>query len=146
METDTGEIKLNSGRIIYLCSLDQYRTYGGLIEGLPTKEINEEIIMRAVAEAKKHYDIEPYLIQPTQQLYKPERYEDRRGDDIPMTIPNIICVGVFESKKPARDFAHDISMITIVWFQNAFAFPIDEIVMSRIKMINWEVIAQDCSI
>lgn len=58
------ELQLESGREIRLLAINQWGTYSGLLEGVPTKEMNEGTIKHTLAEAKRLWDGNPYLIQP----------------------------------------------------------------------------------
>jgi hypothetical protein len=54
-------------------------------------------------------------------------------------------VGVFDSFPPARDQLEHGSSLTIVWFQENFALPIDKTVLDSIQAIDWNAVAWDWS-
>ena len=139
-----GEIPLLSGRTVTLQSLQQSSVYAGLLEGLPTTEMNERIIEQYVAEQRTRTGQEPYLIRPGQ---RPLKYRDDRPYPFgkPAAIPGIGCVGLFHSHQPARAKEHDYSDLVVIWFQNSFAFPIDPAVREHIRAIDWEKHAADFS-
>ncbi len=47
------------------------------------------------------------------------------------------------SPEPARDPLQDYSVLTVIWFQDDFAFPIDPQVLEQIRALDWEQLAQD---
>ena len=58
-------------------------------------------------------------------------------------LPRIACVGRFESFEAAKDRARDGSELTIIWFQDEFAFPIDPGVREHIRAIRLGAAALD---
>ena len=63
----------------------------------------------------------------------------------PARIPEIACIGEFESYDAARDHNHCFSALTIVWFQESFALPIEDFVLRDIQSLNWINLAHDYS-
>lgn len=61
----------------------------------------------------------------------------------PEWLPEVTCVGVLRCSFPARDPDKDGSMLTVVWFQDEYALPIDESVLSQLQTIDWEEVATD---
>lgn len=139
-----GEINLPSGRRLYLRELRQYLTYEGLLEGLPTVEMNSRKIESLLAAHRdKPYPGEPYLIRP---IEKPIEY---RSDErpypfgTPSALPGVTCIGRFDSLDPARDKSKDSSGLVVIWFQDEFAFPIAPDVAERLLAIDWSAHAAD---
>lgn len=136
-------IELKCGREIGLSVLNQSFTYEGLIEGLPTKRMNRATIKRVLKDAKKLWRSDPYLIEPVETLFAQDRPWPL---GTPVAIPPIICVARFASRDPARDFSEPIetfSTLTVVWFQSAFALPIDDEVLRDIRRLDWNRLATD---
>jgi uncharacterized protein (TIGR02996 family) len=133
-------IRLQSGRAIRLDSLRQYCHYSGLLEGLPTREMNQRHIAHLVSEEQSRRREAPYLIEPPERLI--ERDQPSRFGT-PAWIPGIACIGQFDSLQPARDASRDGSVLTIIWFQHGWAFPIDPGVYEQIRAIDWEKYAHD---
>lgn len=129
----------NSGRILYLRELRQWNVYEGLLEGLPTKEMNRKIVERIVGENGDSIG-EPLLIEP---IETPVEYiEGKRypfGE--PAAIPHVACVARFSSAA-ALDKDKDYSLLRVVWFQNDFG-AIDSDIVMRLRMIDWERLARD---
>ena len=134
------EFQLNSGRLIRLTAIDQWGTYSGLLEGLPTREMNARIIKRTLEDAKQKSHFDPYLIQPTETLIEMER---KYPYGVPASIPAITCVAHFDCFDIARDASSDGSTLSMVWFQSDFAFPIDEAILSHIQSVDWDKYASD---
>jgi hypothetical protein len=137
------EITLDSGRAIHLRSISQDLTYGGLLEGWPTAELNQRIIDRTVRRAREaDQGREPYLLTPVQT---PMNYHSDRPYPFgePASIPSIIVVAEFRCSDTARDPDKDYSDLTIIWFQDEWAFPIASPALEALQQIDWERHAHD---
>jgi hypothetical protein len=139
----SGTIKLRGGREIVLHRLTQWGTYDGLLEGLPTREMNQRTIDRILADERQRADHPAYLIRPTERLLD-YPFDTPYSFGTPARVPGIVCVGEFEAHAPARDLDADCSALTIVWFQSDFALPIDKTVVVKIEAIDWDTHARDC--
>jgi hypothetical protein len=136
-----GEFQLPSGRRLYLKNLRQYLTYGGLLEGLPTVEMNQRIIESLIHDNRdKRHGCDPYLIQPTE---RPIEIGRKYPFGTPSSLPGVVCIGWFDSHKPARSPTSDMSSLVVIWFQEDFAFPIDQEVLTSLLGIDWEKHAAD---
>lgn len=143
------QITLNSGRDIYLDQLYQYRTYAGLSVGYPIPSHNEEVIQTALEYTKEKLWCQwgkPFLMIPNQtpmNLSDAERDRYRMyTSEIPARLPEIACLAHFESYNPARDKNAMGSALGVVWFQDVFGLPSDEIV-EQMKSIDWDGFAFD---
>ena len=142
------KIILNSSRIICLYEIHCSLTYAELLEGLPNRKMNKDIISRLPEEAnqKIYTTSKPYIIKPEEVLIevKPgstKSYRDRmvkeHGDDWKlMEIPRIECIASFESKPISDDYMG--SNLTVVWFQDEYPMPINQDIINKIKSINWD--------
>jgi uncharacterized protein (TIGR02996 family) len=135
-------VTLRTGRELRLLNLRQHGVYAGLLEGLPTHEMNQRHIAHLVNEEQTRGGQAPYLIEP------PERPIEYKRDGpypfgTPARIPGIACIGWFDSLRPARDANRDGSGLSIIWFQDDYAFPIDPGVYERIRAIDWDKHAHD---
>lgn len=141
--TDAEVIVHPSGHWLRLQELRQYRTYEGLIEGLPTAERNKQRLDHLVREYRDApYPGDPYLIRPAEE---PVEYIAGRRYPFgtPSALPGVTCIGRFTSARPARDEATDYSGLVIIWFQKEFAMPIDSAVGDHFRLLNWERHAAD---
>ena len=141
------EITLDSGIEIRLDCLFQYTTYGGLLEGLPTRQLNAKLIQRALtyASEKLWMNGTPHLLAPTEVMMGIPRAEWFRPDDLdePATIPAVVCLATFGSLASARDPDADCSSLNVVWFQKEFGPPIDEAVLRQFRALDWRALATD---
>ena len=128
------ELKLNSGVAIYLKALHQFHTYEGLLEGVPTQQINRASLQSALALPKKIWNCKSHLIEPVEtpiDMGRPYPF------GVPASIPPITCVGLWSTTGYARDEQWGCMQLAIVWYQAQFALPIDERVLAQILEIDW---------
>lgn len=136
------KIALADGTEIHLSRLHQYLTYAGLYDGYPTRRLNKEIMKDAIRMTSKvifgHMD-KDYLIEPD-QTKKEYPYEDPPPylrDKAYWVIPAVTCISNFISSSLIENTKGSFSSLTIVWFQDAFALPIEDKIVEHIKSINW---------
>ena len=135
MPHDT-DFTIASGRKIRLLAIDQYYTYEGLLLGVPTREMNQEDMDRLLAEYVRpaEYGV-PLLLQPTQQPLEVPQHRPVHGT--PATLPSVTCIARFNSGGQLG--TDDIwSVLRVIWFQEDFAFPIEDRALRQISEIDWE--------
>lgn len=121
--------------------IHQWPTYRGLLEGLPTTQMNACILSRSKQYARKYCDIEAFhLLEPVQTAIK---YEGKYPLGNPSALPPITCLAALWSLQPVRDKTKDAARLAVTWFQNEFAFPIDAAVLEQMKGIPFDRIAED---
>jgi hypothetical protein len=139
--------KLDSGQEIHLDCLFQYPTYGGMLEGLPTRRKNARLVQRALEyAAEKLWDGgTPHLLVPreTKLDISRERWPIPHEDCEPVRIPPVTCLATFASLTWARDPDADCSSLRVVWFQDAFGPPADREVLRQLRAIDWPALATD---
>jgi hypothetical protein len=157
------KITLNTGRGILLDELYQWHTYRGVLAGLPDRRKNAEHIEEVLESASEHcvLDARPWLIEPRVTPIKLERPPGKRLLEITgqtaaefiaaheraqyERLPYMACVGVFESDL-INPSGHNLSSsLTIVWFQDSLALPIDAGVLEQIRKLDWDALARDWS-
>lgn len=115
-----------------MIALNQFQTYEGLIEGVPTTKLNKSIINSSIKKANEFWKDKPCLIEPKEELLD-------IGQDYPFgtptTIPRIQCAARFRCLTPVQQY--DYSELTILWFQDEFALPIDSSVRDEIVNLRW---------
>lgn len=136
------EIINDKGRLIRLDDLTQWRTYSGMLCGYPGKPINEGIIERNAERAGKcmcpKYPLT--LLPPAITAYdyppagRPRLYPCE-------ALPPIFSVAIWTSFPTSRDEGCNSSAM-IAWYQAQWGIP-DEGIVSQIKALDWDVIAQD---
>ena len=135
------KIVLDSGREIFLDSICQSHTYGGLLCGYPDKDMNERIMKYVMETALEKMNPEvTYLVPPPLIEVEMDDVKEYYKDAI--HIPYITCYAQFESSVIDKDDDSNGSWLTIVWYQDDFALPIDESVLEHIKTINWDDVAE----
>ena len=132
---------LHCGRSVTLKSLKQRMTYGGLIEGFPSRKWNDQIL-DSLATAPGRVLIPP----PRRDFLRQPGDMDglsRGGGRAPEWLPMIQCEGEFSSVFPRTGEAGDGSCLTVVWFQNEYAMPIDPSAAEAIQALDWNALAVD---
>lgn len=143
------EIRQASGRSIILEGLDQSRAYAGLLEGLPGKEMNDWIIESTLQKAAgRILDVKPHLLPPPRRDYRHEpgdmeKYKNDRTRRAIEWLPEVRCIASFKSDVTRPDFDGYMSLLTVVWFQDDFALPIQESVLEQLKTLDWNALATD---
>ena len=132
-------IDLTCGTTIGLLALDQWLTYGGLLEGLPTSEMNERLIRNAVQDARDRWASSVHLIEPQETRIDTSR---SYPFGIPASIPVITCVSHWSGPGCSRGDEYGQTELTLVWYQPEFALPIDEEILSEITALDWEAHAR----
>lgn len=128
-----GDITLRVGGTISCSSLRQWRTYTGLLEGLPTRQMNERDIEHLLKQERDRgwWAGEPYLVPP---VVRSIEYDGKYPFGVPEALPHVTCVARYISY-PAE--------LTVIWFQQEFAFPIDPQVFDHLQGIDWARLAID---
>lgn len=134
------DLTFGGGLVCRVLEIRQRRTYEGLLEGIPTVEMNSGIIASAVREAEEAFRLPVEAIRPAQepiQLSRPYPFGE------PAKIPGVMVLARFNCSEYARDQAADYSSLGVVWFQEEFAFPIAEDIRKRVAEIQWRDVAKD---
>jgi uncharacterized protein (TIGR02996 family) len=135
-----GVVRVGDGRDASVDSIHQWFTYGGLLEGLPTDQMNRRTIDGLLREERGRGG-EPYLVQaPVRPI--PQRDDRPYPFGNPEALPAVTCVARLSSS-PARDQTMDASELTVIWFQEDFAFPIDPAVLAHLRDLDWRERAID---
>lgn len=58
-------------------------------------------------------------------------------------FPAVVCVAVFNSDGLAKPDAEPMSSLTLIWFQDEFALPVDVEVLAHIQSLDWEALATE---
>lgn len=111
-----------------------YQGYStNLIEGLPFKRVNDNAIAQALDEAKRWSNCPViHLIEP---IITPIPWKGNYPFGTPERLPHIKCIANLHYFTAIRDKSKDGADITVVWFQDEFAFPIQEDILEKFKKI-----------
>jgi hypothetical protein len=137
------ELGLRTGRRVTLHDLHQSMTYSGWMEGVPWTEIND----RKVEAALRIPGTRPLLIPPVRRTYL-RTIGDMDGQTgflgkAAEWLPMVTCVGTFQDTQPVRELTKNLSILSVVWFQDEFAMPIEPDVLEQLRAIDWEEAAED---
>ena len=131
------ELTLFTGRSIKLRHLEQYLTYGGLLLGYPTREMNRQTIERLMtSHTPPKGDEAAYLVKPAETPFELPAGAHRHGT--PARLPTVTCIASFLSDRLRHRPDEIWSALTAIWFQDEFAFPIDPLVLIEIASIDWD--------
>ena len=126
-------IIVDGNRPVSIRSIRQVLTYGGLLEGIPTREMNGRILDRVKEEAKKFCHLDNvYLIEPEQ---RPIEYSGRYPFGEPAQLPNVICIVELRCYSVFKDKSKDFSGLGLIWFQDDFMFAIDATISEKMKVV-----------
>ena len=116
----------------------QVKTYYGLLEGVPNSEINLEIMERTKEEAKKYFGINAiYLIKPE------EKKQVLTSGKEMASLPRITCMVELSHYEPIKNPSMECSRLCLIWFQNDYAFPIDNDIIKTIGELDWNKQSED---
>lgn len=121
-------------RSVALEELRQFQTYGGLLEGRPTKALNRERIKDILLRKENsRFGVHPILVPPKEIV---THYPGDSGNPFPR-LPAVVCVGLFDSSEPSNNGEGGWSGQVAIWFQDTFALPIDESVLQYFHHQSW---------
>jgi hypothetical protein len=139
---------LSNGRRVHITQLFQRQTYYDHLVGMSTVGLNRGLIERLLEIAKERIAgaTRPHLIPPKADTYPCGAGEQESATRHPIAqiLPSITCFAQLESRVPARDPQRTMSCLTVVWFQDALAFPIDPEVHQQLVQLDWNRLATDC--
>jgi hypothetical protein len=140
---NVNKIMLSSGREVWLHELNQRLTYEGLIEGLPTIEMNKSHLDRLVAEHQTRRPTTPfYLVPPVETpIDMPPGRTYPFGS--PSRLPGVTCIGRFQSRSIGEHNPLYYSELTIIWLQSEFAMPIEPSAFEEIAKLDWDALASN---
>jgi hypothetical protein len=149
--SDQSSILHDSGRLLFLDELWQYRTHRGLLMGQPTRELNQWEIAQTVQKARQRYGTVA-LLQPVERVIEIPPDDPDFCELLahvpklqPVGIPWTTCVGLFRSFPAARNLKECYSYLAVVWYQEQFALPIAGDILAQIKALDWDSLAEDAT-
>jgi len=134
-------LTLDTGQSIRLVTLEEYFTYGWIFHGCPTVELNRWMMDQLIARhTRPDYGEVPCLIEPVQT--RPAVDPERPLHGTPATLPEVTCIGRFDSDPPPRGTRDAASDLLVIWFQSDFAPPIDPLVKRELVALDWDALAR----
>lgn len=127
--------------IVKVTSLYQWHTYTGLIEGVPTDNMNKKILETIHKRATSLTDIKNYyLIEPPQTPIDIGRaYPFGK----PMRLPSITCAVGLKYHGTSNAAIGGTSHLTLICFQETFALPFEPTILKEISTLDWFSHAED---
>lgn len=115
---------------VEITKIYQMKTYDSIIEGTYDKELNDDILVDIKQRAKRIFYRDSYFV------IDPRINE---GDNFPEYCI-ILELMIF---KPFRDMDKDYSALTVICFQDEFAFPISSKNLYHMKEIPFELVCKE---
>lgn len=133
-------VELSCGRPIRASSLHISETYSGLLEGLPSAQMNEFIIDTIRSRVQKIFsgDWPVELIDPIRRTE--QRKNDRRSRPVEY-LPRFWMASRFESL-PIGSANHGSAAI-VIWFQDDPMPCPGESALAELRRLDWTAIARD---
>jgi hypothetical protein len=136
-----GDIEFAGGTRASLRSLYQSLTYEGLLDGAPTVEMNNH----TVASMRERYrgsdrGHDALVLDPPQKRLEggdPHLSSNRS------LLPRVQCTARFSRWPTANELWRDESHLTLVWWQQRWALPIDEEVLAQLRDVRWTDVAYE---
>ena len=130
--------EFKDGVLPHISRFFQWETYYGVIEGVPDKEINNDNIQHQKMLAKQHCNLDAiYLVEPKRNAFTNANGSEKE------TLPRITCIAALINYNPVSDLDKECSRLALIWFQDDFAFPVDEDIVRQIIQIEWNKHAID---
>ncbi|HYF48287.1 MAG TPA: hypothetical protein VEJ63_02715 [Planctomycetota bacterium] len=133
-------IKMHSGRVITLTYYQRSMVYEGLLEGLPRRKWNSELLAAAESTARKQYAEPLTTIAPRIEVLEDAHSAFFRETLGPAeALPPWVCSASFMSECVKKG---DGSRLAILWWQSSPDLICPDI-QSEIQKLQWEVLAKD---
>ena len=133
------QIKLQDGRLVDIRDLTQTLTYEGMLEGLPSPELNARYLERLVDDVASNYKGHgrPYLIPPKTRSTRGLPGSSEKS----IRLPAITCVARLRSNAGVRE--GEYSELIVIWLQDTFVFPIAKSIAPSLTHLDWTALATD---
>jgi hypothetical protein len=117
---------------VTITSIHQEITYDGLLEGYPCEKLNNMILHNTEIKAKNlFFQDEIYMIKPVIKVGEEEYGPFGKM----MELPLVTCIAMLTCRKIFRDPDKHFSALTVIWFQDQYAFPIHENIIEKITAV-----------
>jgi hypothetical protein len=130
-----------SGHLLYIDEIWQTQTYGGILVGKPDADRIIERTMVLIHEKLPGGSKTAHLLSPQTKSEQRPKF-DMENISIKV-LPPITCGAIISSLEPARNRQADMSFLTLLWFQDDWAFPICKKALMQISQLNWSKLAED---
>lgn len=137
MEIQFKEIKAT------ITAIHQWQTYGGLLEGVPTDKLNQQIFRRAPERAKELTYMDNFHLIKAEQT--PIDLGRKYPFGEPMSLPGTTCVLALKCWQTSDPDLGGHSELTLICFQEKFALPLDQEILDQIAQLDWFSLSKDVS-
>lgn len=157
-------LHLTDGRPVLLDEFVQYRTYSGLLLGLPDERRVSMIVEQTIERASRQFggDPAPHVLDYELVDYEQAIAASRLAQDGSLSpvdqepqrstgrrLPLVTCIASFMRpvtvKAPEGIGVFASSIATIIWFQESFGPPFGGEITERIRILDWAAVAVDIS-
>ena len=115
----------SSGLEVKIERLDQGLVYSGMLEGVPTVELNKRIVEAMRERVFAQDSAEPFVVEPemrTISLNRPYPFGE------PASIPPVGCSARLRTMIDGTK----VELLTAIWFQDEYALPIAPTIVEQI--------------
>ena len=123
-------IKLANGVTVQLTALHQDAHYEGLLEGLPTREMNAETL-DALKRSGAHVVWAPETLIAWAEA-RPYPF------CVPAQLPPVMCIASVRTS----DGPLHVRLARLAWFQSDWAFPIDPDALNALGSVDWGTVSE----
>jgi uncharacterized protein (TIGR02996 family) len=126
--------ELDCGRTVAVGTFFCERTYIGLLEGRPHRQLNEELLEQARTRMRPLWgERKTYLVPPVIDQSDPEHPQ----------LPPVCLTAWLTCFQPIKE-PNAGSHLVVVWFRGAFAGePMEQVIAEGIRALRWEELAED---
>ena len=134
-------IVLSSGITIHLQNISLSHTYGGLMCGTPSEQMNDNII----SEIKEGFEMDGFVIMPNVTMVSEDDFfgEGSTCDNnkIVLLLPAVKVEALFECYE-----GEESTFLKVVWFQDDFSVAIPSSIEREIQDMDWDHYACEYSL
>lgn len=125
------QFEFSSGVRVSLVEMRQTAHYEGLLEGLPTREMNAAFLAR-LRSARPELHVLPPL-ETAIEWSGPRAYPF----GTPATLPPVLC----EARFRASDDGLHVREASVAWFQSTWAFPVEPAALGSLQALDWRTVS-----
>lgn len=137
-------LDLSSGRTVDLVTLRMTGTYGGVLEGYPSRRLNDLQVSGLLRAAEREYPGTPvHLVTPPRAYPEGDRSLGPFG---PVEVlPAVRCLGFFRAGPvdPDADPVLRCSELVVAWFQAEPSVPSGDRAERGLADLRWDELARD---
>ena len=142
-------VNLSDNRTVTIDSFYVTRTYGGLLQGMPTRDLNTTLIESAKKKLEKLWGTgrKIHVLNPTVKPVQPPPGPDiggfyRPGASEPEMLPKFQCHAWLDSASISKE-ADGSHVFLIWWTDEVEAFSVPGLVLEAFRGVKWEDAAED---